>query len=552
MRKSNNRSKKGLSLINLIAIVVTVIIIAVIISIAKGTSSEEQFSKFQKDFKEYVKKIEQDFTSKKTDAPISMQNNSIYYSIANGVDVNGSSSITPTGTIEQLEINLKEGKLNGKEFYEIQKDTNVANVKKQNSFYQSDEKHYVSDAGDVFILPGYKMKQEDATNRWYITDTYYYESDVPINDFERIKVDNIKITSDTEGKLEAKTNLKKDAKVYITFDATLADTKANVSPKIPFEVTKNGTYNFTITANGKIKNTSVTVNNFRTQNPSDILKVGDYIDYTSDSGSYKTTKDKNGYSNQTLITENKKWRIIYIDKDTDNVYITPSGIVNNGISLSGINGYAKGVEELNTICKTLYSNQKLGLTARCMTVEDANKIFNKTVPEAKERYAYYPRGTSVNGTIDFENNTYIKTTNDWRTAKFYTSDGGGVENTDTDEIKYREPEVDNPVYVTQTFYSYTVDSTNSVLSNVLGKSISWLASQSVYASKTGAGFGMRTFTPSGINAEILYDSYANIYAKNLGLHPIVEIDSLKYSIDLTDKTRDGSNATKAWKIIKDN
>ena len=251
------------------------------------------------------------------------------------------------------------------------------------------------------------------------------------------------------------------------------------------------------------------------------------------------------------MTENKDWRIIYIDKDTENIYITPSGIVNNGISLSGINGYAKGISELNNICKELYSNKKLGLIARCMSVEDANKIFNKTAPEETVRFAYYPRGTSVSGTIDFNEKTYTKTTNDWRTARFYTSDGGGVENTDTNDVTYREPEEENPVYVTQSFYSYTVNSNNSVISDVLGKSTTWLSSPSVYASKSGAGFGVRTFSPNGVNAETLYDSYANIYTKDLGIHPIVELDSLKYSINISDKTKNGTTADKAWKIIKD-
>ena len=205
---------------------------------------------------------------------------------------------------------------------------------------------------------------------------------------------------------------------------------------------------------------------------------------------------------------------------------------------------------MDRICKSLYSNKKLGLTARSMTVEDINEIFQKTIPDSGEKYAFYPRGTVVSGTIEFEGNEYKKKTNEWRVSKFYSCDGGGVTKIDNDGIEYSEPEVDNPVYVSDTFYNYKLQNANSSINSVLGTATSWLASKCVYLSKT-AGFGVRTANSGGVSADILYDTYGNSEKVNYGIHPIVEIEYDYYSIDTSDSSKNGSSIAKAWKIVKD-
>lgn len=184
-----------------------------------------------------------------------------------------------------------------------------------------------------------------------------------------------------------------------------------------------------------------------------------------------------------------------------------------------------------------------------MNVDDANKIFNYSPTEKSVRYAYYPNGSIVSGTIEYNGNTYTKAANDWRVARFYSSDGGGVEKVDSNGVKYREPETDNPVYVTQSYYTYTIEKTSSSITSILGISPAWLASQSIYANKNGVAYGIRTVSNKGVSAETLYDSYANTYNYNYGLHPVVEISD-EYSIDFSDNSRNGSTSAKAWKIIK--
>ncbi len=92
-----------------------------------------------------------------------------------------------------------------------------------------------------------------------------------------------------------------------------------------------------------------------------------------------------------------------------------------------------------------------------MTIEDINDACGYTPTSTPERYAFYPNGTSVSGTITYNGNIYEKTVDKNGTA-FYTYDGGGVEKTDSNGFKYRTPEKNNPVYVTDTSYYFDVES----------------------------------------------------------------------------------------------
>ncbi|MBQ9314429.1 MAG: hypothetical protein IJ220_05475 [Clostridia bacterium] len=542
--------KSGISVIGLITLIVIIIIAASLIPKIMRFFGGDKFTNFQKDFEDYASHVEQDFLHRKSRDLTQSDNSKIYYEIANDVSISDDIDFKATGTVNELGLDLNPTQLNGSEFYQILKDSNISGINSNKKFYDSKEKHYVTNQGEVFFLPGYKVEDDGAT-KWYISASKYYESDDPVRDISGAYISEAKILSNIDTELEAGTNLKKGNKLYITFDATLNGEKLNIEPAVPYEITSNGTYQFKITSSGRAFNKSVTVNNYRQKNPSDILKIGDYIAYTPDSKTYKPNKSDTGDINQTLQTEKKGWRVIYIDKETENFLITTNGSVNSGINFSGAVGFTKGVETLNAICKELYSNNKLNLRARCMTMEDADNIFEQKAPENQPRYAYYPRGTSVSGTIEYEGKTYTKATNEWRTSRFYSFDGGGEEVTDTNGIKIREAKEDNPVYVTQTFYNYRINSKNNAVKNVLGNETCWLASQSVYASSSGAGFGIRTVGLEEINADMVFDSFGNISSKSNAIHPIIEINFTDFSIDLNDKARDGSTINKAWKLVKD-
>ena len=290
----------------------------------------------------------------------------------------------------------------------------------------------------------------------------------------------------------------------------------------------------------------------------DLLEVGDYVEYIPDTAEYTTDTDNTGYTSaQTFKTQSKDWRVVYKNTETGEVLLTTNGMVNDGTGekndkmyLKGTKGYFRGPTELNNICKALYSNSSLGITARSMTIEDLNKACNYT-PSEPTRYAYYPKGTTFaegDTTIEYNDKTYTKTSHYFSTAKFYTSDGGGKE-INSDGFTYRTPEADNPVYVTGTYYSYNPSSKNSTVGSILGGSYSYLASPCVGLLSSYARFRVRNAGSSGVGADLLYNSDGSTGRNSNGVRPLVSLGSM-LQIDMGDTARDGSTSAKAWKIIK--
>ena len=285
----------------------------------------------------------------------------------------------------------------------------------------------------------------------------------------------------------------------------------------------------------------------------DLLKVGDYVEYVPDTAEYTTDINNTGYTSaQTLNTETKDWRVLYVNSETGEVLPTTNGIVNNRTYLEGTKGYLGGPTELNNICKALYSNSSLGITARSMTVEDLNKACNYTPSEPTKRYAYYPIGTTfVDGdkTIEYNGKTYTKKAYGYSTARFYTSDGGGIEKTDGDGFTYREPKAGNPVYVTGTDYYYNPESKNRTVGSILGTSDGWLASPCVDLFSSYADFCVREANDLNVSTKNLCSSVGYAVNYGRGVRPLVSLGSM-LQIDTSDTARDGSTSAKAWKIIK--
>ena len=285
----------------------------------------------------------------------------------------------------------------------------------------------------------------------------------------------------------------------------------------------------------------------------DLLKVGDYVEYIPDTAEYTTDTNNTGYTSaQTLNTETKDWRVLYVNSETGEVLLTTNGIVNDGTYLRGTKGYFRGPTELNNICKALYSNSSLGITARSMTIEDLNKACNYT-PSEPTRYAYYPKGTTFaegDTTVEYNGKTYTKKAHGSSKAKFCTSDGGGIEKTDSDGFAYRTPDSDNPVYVTQTYYYYDPSSSNSTIGSILGGSSGgWLASPCVEFYSSYACFVVCGAYGGYVSDNYLYRSNYNTLSISYGVRPLVSLDSM-LQIDTSDVARDGSTSAKAWKIIK--
>ena len=254
------------------------------------------------------------------------------------------------------------------------------------------------------------------------------------------------------------------------------------------------------------------------------IKVGDYVNYSLATKTMTTDTTKTGYTSaQTLsTTANTQWRIFSIDETTGEVLITTQGATNTDtkVYLRGATGYLHGAEELNRICKELYSSGDL--KARSMTIEDINKAVGGYDPTTYSRYGDEYECTS---------------------GTFYTYQENG--NTVTSETPKVASNSDK-VKVKNTHYDYAPSNENATVGNILGSSYGWLASPYVDALPIRAAFNMRTANSVGVGAGGLYYSGGMTYYPSSGLHPLVSLSSKL--IDITEEGKDGTTVEKAWSL----
>ena len=534
MKKQN----RGISLISLIiTIIVIIILAAIVIFSGMGTPEKAQLSAVISDIDNVQTAVDQayyGFYTEKSVAGEVWTKSQFYEAVATGEtnrDNLTGTGIVPIGEVGMVKMNLPkyEGRSWGVAVEDIDDHTQV---------------------GSVVLYPGF-----ESNGKIYSTllDVQNDGRDTQLTDGiqSSMTVTNVKITTDVAGTVDAGTSVTDGTTLYISFDASENGTPVTVTPSLPYAITANGDYEFTLTnASGKTKAHKVSVTNYKVPTIADKVKVGDYVEYIPDTAEYTTDTNNTGYtSSQTLNTETKDWRVLYVNSETGEVLLTTNGIVNSGTYLQGTKGYFRGPTELNNICKALYSNSSLGITARSMTVEDLNKACNYIPSEPTTRYAYYPKGTTFaegDTTIKYNGKTYTKKSHGSSTAKFYTSDGGG---TDSAGFTYRTPEADNPVYVTRTDYSYNPSSKNSTVGSILGGSYGWLASPCVNLYPSLVYFLVHSASSSYVGAGDLYHSYGYTNSYSGGVRPLVSLGSM-LQIDTSDTARDGSTSAKAWKIIK--
>ena len=251
------------------------------------------------------------------------------------------------------------------------------------------------------------------------------------------------------------------------------------------------------------------------------IKVGDYVNYVPESKTIMTDTSKTGYdTTQTLTTQaNTQWRILSIDETTGEILLTTQGATNTNVTLRGATGYVHGAEELNRICKELYSSGSL--TARSMTIEDLDKAVG-----------YDPTMDSSYGT-----------TKTYTSGTFYTyEENGKLVTSATPKVASSS----NRVTVKYTYYYYNPTSKNPTVGNILGSSYGWLASPCVGTNSSYASFDMRFARSSHVSVFGLCDSGGSVGTPVNGLHPVVSLSSKL--LDIGDESKDGTTVATAWNL----
>ena len=387
----------------------------------------------------------------------------------------------------------------------------------------------------------------------------------------RPAVSGIKVVANANGSGENLPAGKTDegTPLYITFTHSIEGGTTTVSPSIPFKVTANGTYNFTVTGtvNGETstKTVSVTVNQYSSK-----YKIGDYVNYTYDTASnYVLTSATCGSSSNPAEgipqTSGLKWRILNIDEANGTVDLVSENPTSDTVTFRGALGYHNGPYIMNAICEAQYSNSALNVKARNINLLDMEK--HLTAPGITARNAYqYRSDTAKYGTTK----TYTEGNSKYPLL-YDGQKGAGVNvaeanantvaqpNTDAGNDPYSESvettspitdktykQADNKVLtVTQTYYYIPINEANyGEAYKVLNNSTTyWVSARDVSALSNVAYFGLRYAETYTGGCGVFFSGNVVAYAiGSYGLRPVVSLSSSILS--------DAKDASGAWNLTK--
>ena len=387
----------------------------------------------------------------------------------------------------------------------------------------------------------------------------------PVAPTPSVKVGAIRVVADSTGAGSSlgEASTRKGTTLYIMIESTISGGTTTVSPQVPYAVTENGTYKFTVTGivNGTTytKEVSVTVNQFKNSILEDInIQIGDSVNYTYDSaGSYSLSSTYSGSSDQTIAqTKGLTWKVLNVDKENDTVDIISTNPTSSTVYFKNILGYNNGPYFMNEICKAQYSNKTLGVEARSINLLDMEK--HLTSPGITARNAYqYDNSTAKYGTTK----TYTSNT---KYPSLYANQKGAGPNVssisklditkgndpyeESKPIATTEPTTDNtpgtgdPLTVTQTYYYIPINDTNyGTASSILANGTTfWVAARYVYAYSSGAVFGLR-FAGTYTNGYDMFYSYGSTNGTYCALRPVVSLPS---------RLLTGEQTNEAWNLSK--
>ena len=412
----------------------------------------------------------------------------------------------------------------------------------------------VTDNGDGTITITKKVEGKD----------YTITVKKPVAPTPSVKVGTIRVVSDSTGAGSSlgEASTSKGKTLYIMIESSISGGTTTVSPEVPYAVTENGTYKFTVTGtvNGTAytKEVSVTVNQFKNSILNDInIKIGDSVNYTYDTANSSYTlesKYSGNSSNQTIAqTTGLTWKVLNVDKENDTVDIISTNPTSSTVNFYNILGYNNGPYFMNEICKAQYSNKTLGVNARSINLLDMEKHLTAAGIAARNAYSSNVKyGTTK---------TYTSNT---KYPSLYANQKGAGPNvssitpSDTTKgndpyeeskpIATTEPTTDNtsgtgnPLTVTQTYYYIPINDTNyGTASSILANGTPfWVAARCVRTGSDYAYFGLRS-ADANTNGYDVFNSYGYANGSSYALRPVVSLPSSLLT---------GEQTNGAWNLSK--
>ena len=422
----------------------------------------------------------------------------------------------------------------------------------------------VTDNGDGTITITKKVEGKD----------YTITVKKPVAPTPSVKVGAIRVVSDSTGAGSSlgEASTRKGTTLYIMIESTISGGTTTVSPEVPYAVTENGTYKFTVTGtvNGTAytKEVSVEVNQFKNSILEDInIKIGDSVNYTYNTASSSYTlesKYSGDSSNKTIAqTTELTWKVLNVDKENDTVDIISTNPTSSPVNFYNILGYNNGPYLMNEICKAQYSNKTLGVNARSINLLDMEKQLTAAGIKSRNEYnkgssAYAQYGTTKTYTSNTKYpSLYVNqkgagpNIKEAEASKKITQPDTTKGNDPYEESKpiaTTEPTTDNtsgtgnPLTVTQTYYNIAIDNTNyGTASSILANSTPfWVAARYVYPYSDNALFGLR-FAYTNTYGCIMFYSDGNTLGINYALRPVVSLPSSLLT---------GEQTNGAWNLSK--
>lgn len=408
----------------------------------------------------------------------------------------------------------------------------------------------VTDNGDGTITITKKVEGKD----------YTITVKKPVAPTPSIKIKGKRVVANEDGTGEnlGEASTRKGTTLYIMIESTISGGTTTVSPEVPYAVTENGTYKFTVTGtvNGETstKTVSVTVNQYSSK-----YKIGDYVNYTPNTEKSESTvnQSESGTSEQKVAKDaTLKWRILNIDEAKGTVDLVSAAPTSSTVKFYGALGYHNGPYIMNKICEELYSNSTLNVKARNINLLDMEKHLTTPGITARngyssavqygatktytDNYSYYPllydgqKGAGVNVTAE-NARTIAQPKKDSGNDPYEES----VETTSPLTDKTYKKADNSVLTVTQTYYNISINETNygdaaKVLNN---SNYYWVAARYVGTSSNYARFGLRRASADADGDGVFYsddDSYTSGW---YGLRPVVSLSS-----SILSETKDASGA----------
>ena len=262
------------------------------------------------------------------------------------------------------------------------------------------------------------------------------------------------------------------------------------------------------------------------------LSVGDYVDYAPDTSSstyaYPLSSEVTGSSNNGSTypqeTTALKWRIMSINDDgsVDLISATPTS---TNLYLYGALGYNNGVYLLNDLCKMMYSNSTLGVTARSIDLVDIESKMNATGIAARNAYN---NGNKTYGQTQTYKDAYSYAPDAWdSTATTATAESTDIYATPTTNTYEQK----GSITVTQTYYyfsdtpsTYFDDTTFHELIFGTGSNY-WIASRCASCNSDDSNFGLRGVSGSILSGNYMFYSNNNTYNPYRFVRPVVTLGS---------------------------